>query len=73
MFAERANWLFLTGHRLGDLRRLVWQYGRAQGDVYPVGPYHKSGDYGTDVVFPIDFDEANNPDFEHSACSVGTV
>src|SRR5205807_2635254 len=28
MFSERAFWLFATGHRLGDLRRLVRQYGR---------------------------------------------
>lgn len=28
IFAERGFWLFLTGHRQGDLRRLVREYGR---------------------------------------------
>jgi hypothetical protein len=39
MFHERAFWLFLTGHRQGDLRRLVRNYGRFQGNVYPTGVY----------------------------------
>src|SRR5215475_9610505 len=29
LFRERALNLFLTGHRLGDMRRLIWQYGRS--------------------------------------------
>lgn len=64
---ERAFWLFLTGHRLGDLRRYVNHYGINQ---YPTGAYHKGGDYGNDVVFPLDFDEENNPNFESSMCNV---
>ena len=28
LFSERAFWLFATGHRLGDMRRLIRQYGR---------------------------------------------
>jgi hypothetical protein len=43
LFRERAFWLYLTGHRLGDLRRLVRQYGRAQATVFPSGTYHKVG------------------------------
>jgi hypothetical protein len=39
MFRERAFWLFGTGTRLGDLRRLVRQYGRDQSTVFSVGPY----------------------------------
>ena len=70
LFAERAFWLYLTGHRLGDLRRLVYQYGLAQNMVYPSGDYHKGGSYGADVVFPLDFDEANNPSFTHDMCNV---
>ena len=31
LFQERALDLFLTGHRLGDMRRLIWQYGRDPG------------------------------------------
>jgi hypothetical protein len=70
LFSERAFWLFLTGHRLGDLRRLVYQYSQAQNAVYPTGDYHKGGTYGSDVVFPLDFDEANNEHFDHSMCDV---
>ena len=32
MFRERAFWLFGTGHRLGDMRRMIRQYGRGRGD-----------------------------------------
>lgn len=74
IFRERAMWLFLTGHRLGDLRRLVRDYGRAPNDVFPVGPYHKGGSYGTDVAFPLDFDEETNSEFMKAggwdACNV---
>ena len=38
LFRERAFWLWLTGHRLGDLRRLVRQYGRPANSVFPTGP-----------------------------------
>lgn len=67
VFEERAMWLLLTGHRLGDLRRQLWQYNT---NSYPVGDYHKSGSYGPDVVFPLDFDETNNENFELSMCDV---
>lgn len=73
LFRERAFWLFLTGHRLADLRRLVRDYGLAQADVYPSGTYHKGGDHGSDVVFEIDFDEANNPNYELTQCNVESV
>lgn len=64
LFRERAFWLYLTGHRLSDLRRLVRQYGRAQDAVFPTGTYHKGGAYGSDVNFPVSSDERNNPNFE---------
>lgn len=67
VFEERAFWLLLSGHRLGDLRRLLWQYGI---DNYPTGDYHKSGSYGNDVVFPLDFDEENNEFFDGDMCDV---
>ncbi|HEU0079632.1 MAG TPA: RagB/SusD family nutrient uptake outer membrane protein, partial [Longimicrobiaceae bacterium] len=37
LFRERAFWLWLTGHRLGDLRRLIRQYGMTANQVFPVG------------------------------------
>lgn len=73
LFRERAFWLFLTGQRLADVRRLVRDYGVAQADAYPSGIYHKGGDHGADVVFEVDFDEANNPNYELTQCSVESV
>lgn len=63
-FRERGLWFFSDGHRLGDLRRLVRQYGRAAEDVFPSGPWHKGGTYGTDVNIPIPPQEENNPNFQ---------
>jgi hypothetical protein len=68
LFKERAYWLFLTSHRLGDLRRLVRQYNRATESVFPTGSYHKSGTYGTDVNTPIPQAEDNNPNFNRAGC-----
>jgi len=61
LFRERAFWLVFTGHRLGDMRRLIRQYGRNSETVFPTGAYHKGGVYGPDVNFPIPVQEANNP------------
>jgi hypothetical protein len=63
LFRERGFWLYLTAHRLGDLRRLVRQYQRPADSVFPTGPYHKGGAYGSDVNFPVSSDEQNNPNF----------
>lgn len=64
LFSERARWLWLTSHRLGDLRRLERQYGRPDNQVFPTGPYFKSGlQYGSDVNLPVPIDELNNPNF----------
>ncbi len=64
MFRERAFALFASGHRLGDLRRLVRQYGRGAESVYPTGAYHKDGlQLGTDLQFIIPLTEKNNPNF----------
>jgi hypothetical protein len=69
LFTERAEWLFLTGHRQGDLRRLLRQYGSNAAftpqKVYPTGAYLAPGTglYGTDVVAPIPPTESANPDF----------
>ncbi|MDQ3606552.1 MAG: hypothetical protein M3418_10280 [Gemmatimonadota bacterium] len=71
-FEERALWLYATANRLSDLRRLVRQYGRNTEAVFPTGVYFRpgldgprqDGVYGTDVNFPITFDEQNNPQFQ---------
>ena len=63
LFRERAFWMWGTAHRLGDMRRLVRQYGRSQDTVFPTGEYHKGGEYGSDVNFPVSSDERNNPKF----------
>lgn len=64
MFRERAFALFASGHRLGDLRRMVRQYSRGAEAVYPTGAYHKDGlQLGTDVQFVIPQTEKNNPKF----------
>jgi len=66
LFNERARWLWLTAHRLGDLRRMVRQYGFAINSVFPTGPYFKAQQptYGDDVNFPVPIDELNNPKFQ---------
>ncbi len=70
LFRERAFWLYGTGRRLGDLRRLVRQYGRDQSAVFPSGPYPPHAivpaapaTYGSDVNFPIQAVEQTNPNF----------
>lgn len=69
MFKERAYWLFTTGHRLGDMRRLLRQYGKADTDVFPTGSYFKGGSFGHDVAFPIPFNEQQNPNYKPDQCS----
>jgi hypothetical protein len=63
LFYERAFTFWGDGHRLGDLRRLVRQYGRAVDDVFPTGAFFKGGVYGGDVDFVIPQEEENNPNF----------
>jgi hypothetical protein len=61
LFRERAFWFYSSAHRLGDMRRLIRQYGRDAETVFPTGPYPKGDRYGTDVNFPIPIEEDNNP------------
>ncbi len=61
LFRERGFWMFSTGHRVGDLRRLIRQYGRGADAVFPTGAWHKGGNYGTDVTIPVPQAEQNNP------------
>lgn len=67
LFSERAFWLFLTQHRLGDLRRLARStanggYGLGSEAVFPTGNYtgRGGGVYGLDTNFPIPIEEANS-------------
>ncbi len=72
-FQERAYWTWLTGHRLGDMRRLVRQYGRGVETVFPTGLVANSGtpsissalsgSYGTATSMIIPFAERNNPNY----------
>jgi hypothetical protein len=65
LFRERAFWLFGRGHRTGDLRRLIRQYGRAPNTVFPTGTWHKnSAPYGVDVTMPNPSAELNNPNVQ---------
>ncbi len=71
LFNERARWLWLTAHRLNDLRRLVRPvgvrggYGLAVNSVFPTGAYFKNGlTYGNDVNLPVPVTEQNNPKFK---------
>ena len=61
VFRERAFWMYATGHRFGDMRRLVKRYGRAQASVYPIGLYKGGNSYGTDVAFTMGLAEQANP------------
>jgi hypothetical protein len=62
LFQERGFWLFTTGQRLGDLRRLIRQYGRNQESVFPTG-VSPVGPFGPDVNLPVSQVETNNPQF----------
>lgn len=67
-FAERAAWMWLTSHRLGDLRRLVRHYARAPETVYPIGPTELGSIRGDQLALPVPATEANNPNYDPSAC-----
>jgi hypothetical protein len=71
LFRERGFSLWLTAHRVGDMRRLIRQYGRDAETVFPTGNWFKGPPenpssvtpYGTDVNFPVSQQEDNNPNF----------
>jgi len=62
-FRERGLWLYATGNRLSDLRRLMRQYNWTQAEAFPTGSYFKGGSYGDDVALAVPVDELNNPNF----------
>jgi len=66
LFRERAFWMYLTGQRLGDMRRLIRNYGRHAENVYPTGLYPRETvtlpTYGNEKVMTLHADEQNrNP------------
>jgi hypothetical protein len=63
-FREKAFWQFARGTRLGDLRRLIRQYGRTEENVFPEGGFHKTPfQFGNDVNLPVTDNEQTNPFF----------
>lgn len=79
MFRERAFWTFGMGMRLGDMRRLIRQYGRDQSTVFPSGPYPYGQaktlpsplpSYGTDVnlTLPTAASPLTDPNSSYKGC-----
>ena len=74
LFRERGFWLFATGHRLGDLRRLIRQYGRDSETVFPTGDYYRSElTYGVAVNLPLPRRETNNPNVPKNPALAGCL
>ena len=69
LFREKAFWTFSRGQRLGDLRRLIRQYGRTQDKVFPVGNHYRGTTYGTDVNLPVVQDEVGNNPLVSKVCT----
>jgi len=63
LFRERAFSLWLTAHRLGDLRRMQKFFGFTQNQIWPIGVDRRGDAYGTDVALTIPQEERNNPLF----------
>jgi len=72
-FAERGFWMFGTGHRLGDMRRLIRQIGRPFNAVFPTGTYilpgQPGGVYGPGVNLPVPIFEESNGIFTTASCN----
>ena len=64
LFREKAFWTFSRGQRLGDLRRLIRDYGRNEANTFPRGQHYRGGPYGADVNMPVPTDELNNSNFK---------
>jgi hypothetical protein len=66
LYQERAFWNYLSGHRLGDLRRLIQIYKRNPEQVFPTGALTPPliGNYGTSTNIVIPQSERNNPNFQ---------
>lgn len=76
LYKERAYWLYVTGHRLGDMRRLARTastglsgYGAITGGVnavFPTGAYtFQLPNFGSEVTLAVpQFEETVNPNFK---------
>jgi starch-binding outer membrane protein, SusD/RagB family len=64
LFRERAFWLCLTAHRMGDLRRLIRQYNRPPESVFPTGMYHDGVPYGAELNLIPPNTEAPNSNYQ---------
>ncbi len=62
-FTERALWLYSSGHRHGDMRRLISKYNRNLEDVFPWGTSIQNIEYSSTIAFLIPQSEANNPNY----------
>jgi starch-binding outer membrane protein, SusD/RagB family len=67
-FEERAYWLWLTGQRFSDMRRLVRQYNMSPENVFPTGQTPYGETIGSNLSFPIPIEEVNNP--QYTGCTV---
>lgn len=67
LFKERAFWMYLTGHRVGDMRRLVAQYARPETTVFPQGIHPMGIAYGHAKSLPIGWvnEMRYNPNITH--------
>ena len=68
LFREAAFWTYGRGQRLGNLRRLIRDYGRAADGSntggFPVGQHFKGGVFAGDLNLPVTTDEQiGNPNF----------
>jgi len=76
LYYERAFWMYLTSHRVADMRRLIRQYGTNAGynytpeTVFPIGLTDIGNPYGTSVNFQIPVQEQANPNF-HGCLNIG--
>jgi hypothetical protein len=68
-FREKAFWTFSRGQRLGDMRRLIRQYGRTAATVFPTGTHYRGGEYGTDVNIPLTTEELTNTNADRNLCT----
>jgi starch-binding outer membrane protein, SusD/RagB family len=64
LFREAAFWQFGRGQRLPNLRREIRLYGKTQDQVFPIGAFHKGGQFSTDVNLPVPDAELTNPNFK---------
>jgi hypothetical protein len=63
LYREWGFWTFGRGQRLENLRREIRVYGRTQDQLFPIGTFHKGGNFGTDVNLPVPDAELSNPNF----------